>query len=147
MIYLDHGATSFPKPEAVARAAANALAQCANPGRGGHEAAEAAARVVFSCREQAAAMFDCQPEQVVFTGNCTQGLNMAIHTLVRPGGRVVISGFEHNAVTRPLYQRRAKIRVAGRRLFDWEDTLREFRRALSHGADAAVKTICRRPSA
>ena len=140
MIYLDHGATSFPKPEAVARAAANALAQCANPGRGGHEAAEAAARVVFSCREQAAAMFDCQPEQVVFTGNCTQGLNMAIHTLVRPGGRVVISGFEHNAVTRPLYQRRAKIRVAGRRLFDWEDTLREFRRALSHGADAAVFT-------
>ena len=140
MIYLDHGATSFPKPGVVTQAMADAMAACANPGRGGHDAAQAGAKAVYSCRERAAELFDCQPEQVVFTSNCTHGLNVAIHTLVRPGGRVVISGFEHNAVTRPLHNRRARVTVAGKRLFDWDDTLRAFRRALNRGADAAIFT-------
>lgn len=140
MIYLDHGATSFPKPGAVARAMEAAMERCANPGRGGYEAALAGAQAVFSCRERAAELFDCAPEQVAFTANCTQGLNMAIHTLVRPGGRVVISGFEHNAVTRPLYDRRARVTVAGRRLWDQEDTFTAFRKALDRGAEAAIFT-------
>ncbi len=140
MIYLDNGATSFYKPDCVARAMARAMATCANPGRGGYPAAMRAAQTVYDCREQAAAMFACKPEQVVFTPNCTQGLNLAIHTLVKPGSRVVISGFEHNAVTRPLHRLNAKIRVAGRRLFHPENTLTEFEDALKAGADAAVFT-------
>ena len=140
MIYLDHGATSFPKPEPVCRAAAQAMAQCANPGRGSHAPAENAQQRVFSCRCAAAELFHCREEQVVFTQNCTHGLNMAIRTLVKPGHRVVISGFEHNAVTRPLHAIGARITVAGRRLFDREDTLRSFRRALDRGAKAAVFT-------
>ena len=43
MIYLDNGATSFRKPPQVARAVTNAMARCANPGRGGYEAAMEAA--------------------------------------------------------------------------------------------------------
>lgn len=140
MIYLDHGATSFPKPGCVARAVNRALFTCANPGRGGHAAAMAAAKAVFSCREQAAKLFGCNPEQVVFTSNCTHGLNIAIRSLVKPGGRVVISGFEHNAVTRPLHGLGAQITVAGRKLFDREDTLGRFEDALKQGADAAVFT-------
>ena len=85
-------------------------------------------------------LFECDPENVVFTGNCTQGLNMAIHTLVKPGSRVIISGFEHNAVTRPVYARTDKVTVAGRRLFDWEDTLKSWEQALKKGADAAIFT-------
>lgn len=140
MTYLDHGATSFPKPPAVTRAMAGAMERCANPGRGGHEPAMAAAQAVFECRQEASELLGCGPEQVVFTGSCTQGLNMAIATLVRPGMRVAVSGFEHNAVTRPLHRRRARLLVAGRRLFDPEDTLRQFRRALDRGAGAAVFT-------
>ncbi len=140
MIYLDYGATAFRKPPEVARAVQSAMATCANPGRGGYPAAAAADRQVYSCRERAAGMFDCQPEQVVFTANCTHGLNIAIESLVKPGARVVISGFEHNAVRRPLYARDARIAVAGRNLFDWEDTLEEFSHALALGADAAVFT-------
>jgi len=140
MIYLDHGATSFPKPQAVRTAMEQAMLRCANPGRGGYEAAMAAARTVYFCREQAAQLFDCQPEQVVFTANCTHGLNIAIRSLVKPGSRVVISGFEHNAVTRPLHGLDARVVVAGRRLFDPDDTLEAFRRELSQGADAAVFT-------
>lgn len=140
MIYLDNGATTLHKPASVSRAMLTALEKCANPGRGGHEASMAAMRTVFSCRERAASLFDCDPEQVVFTSNCTHGLNIAIRTLVKPGSRVVISGFEHNAVTRPLHALNAKITVAGRRLFDREDTLLAFEKALRQGMDAAVFT-------
>ena len=140
MIYLDNGATSMPKPPQVARAVARAVTLCGNPGRGGHDAAQRAAKTVYRCREQAAQMFDCQPEQVVFTSNCTQGLNMAIRTVLQKGKNVVISGFEHNAVTRPLHGLGAKVTVAGRRLFDWEDTLEAFEKALRSGADGAVFT-------
>lgn len=140
MIYLDNGATSFHKPAAVHRAVERALRCCANPGRGGYGAARAAAERIYECRELAASMFDCRPEQVVLTSNCTHGLNIAIRSLVKQGGRVVVSGFEHNAVMRPLYALGADIRIAGRKLFDWDDTLEDFRRELAAGADAAVFT-------
>ena len=140
MIYLDNGATSFRKPPAVYRAVQEAFSSCANPGRGGYPAAMEAAKRVFDTRVQAAKLFHCQPEQVVFTSNCSHGLNMAIQTLVKPGDRVVISGFEHNAVTRPLTALEAQITVAGRQLFDWGDTLTAFEKALKEGADAVVFT-------
>ena len=140
MTYLDHGATSFHKPQAVYRAVQCGMENCANPGRGGYTAAMTAAKTVLRCRQQASSMFGCQPEQVVMTHNCTHGLNIAINTLVKPGARVVISGFEHNAVTRPLHARNARITVAGRKLFDWDDTLTAFENALQKGADAAVFT-------
>ena len=140
MIYLDNGATSLNKPAEVYRAVNWAMGQCANPGRGGYPAAMKAAEMVYSCREEAAMLFDCRPEQVVFTANCTHGLNIAIRTLIKPGGKVVISGFEHNAVTRPLHVLQAKVKVAGRKLFDWKDTLDDFEADLRSGADCAVFT-------
>ena len=142
MIYLDDGATSFYKPVSVEKAMIRALRTCANPGRGGYPAADRAARTVFNCRCLAAEMFDCAPEQVVFTKNCTEALNMAIETLVSPGDKVIISGFEHNAVTRPLYALHAKISIAGRKLFDPADTLLAFENAIKDGAKAAVFTHC-----
>lgn len=140
MIYLDNGATSFRKPDEVRKAMIHAMQTCANPGRGGHAPAMEASRQVFSCREAAGRLFGCQPEQVVFTSNCTHGLNIAIRSLVKPGAKVVVSGFEHNAVTRPLHGLGAEITVAGRKLFDWENTLEEFDRALKKGTDAAIFT-------
>jgi len=140
MIYLDNGATSFHKPRQVIRAVQDAFASCANPGRGGYSAAMEASKRVFACRKAAGRLFDCPPEQVVLTTNCTHGLNIAIRTLVRPGDRVLISGFEHNAVTRPLYALGARVTVAGRKLFDWADTLTEWEAALRQGQDAAVFT-------
>jgi len=139
MIYLDNGATSLHKPPQVSRAMTMAMRRCANPGRGGYEAAMAAAETVYTCRETAAGLFGCNPEQVVLTMNCTHGLNIAAASLVKPGSRVVVSGFEHNAVMRPLYALGADIRIAGRKLFDWEDTLDTFSREIRH-ADAVVFT-------
>ncbi len=140
MIYLDHGATSFRKPPGVYRAMLNAMDRCANPGRGGYRASMEASKTVYRCRERAGALFGCAPEQVVFTANCTHGLNIAIHSLVPTGGRVAISGFEHNAVVRPLHLLGAKITVAGRKLFDPADTLQQWEDSLKQGQDAAVFT-------
>ena len=140
MIYLDNGATSFRKPPEVARAVVRAMARCANPGRGGYGAAMEAAQQVYRCREAAARLFHCGAEQVVFTSNCTHGLNIAIRSLVHPGDRVVISGFEHNAVTRTLHDIGAEIIIAGRRLFDREDTLCSFEAALKSKPKAAIFT-------
>ena len=140
MIYLDNGATSFRKPDGVYRAVERAMYTCANPGRGGYPASMAASETIYACREAAGALFGCRPEQVALTTSCTHGLNIAIRSLVKPGGRVIVSGFEHNAVTRPLHALGADIRVAGRKLFDWEDTVACFERELKRGADAAVFT-------
>ena len=142
MIYLDSGATSFVKPCTVPAAVVHAMEQCASPGRGGYGPARLAQQVLFHCRQQAGSLFCCDPEQVVFTTSATHGLNMAIRTLVKPGDRVVISGFEHNAVVRPLYGIGASVIVAGRKLFDRADTLEQFERALRSGVRAAVFTHC-----
>ncbi len=140
MIYLDNGATSFHKPPGVYRAVLGAMERCANPGRGGYEASMEAAGIVYRCRVRAGELLHCDPGRVVFTSNCTHGLNIALGSLFGPGSRVVISGFEHNAVTRTLHLLGAKVTVAGRRLFDWENTLEEFETALRAGVDGAVFT-------
>ncbi len=140
MIYLDNGATSFHKPPQVSRAVQWAMNACANPGRGGYGAAMAADRELYRCRETAGELFGCEPQQVVLTTNCTHGLNIAIRSLIKPGMKVAVSGFEHNSVMRPLYALGAEVMVFGRKLFDWEDTLRSFERVLNRGAQAAVFT-------
>lgn len=142
MIYLDSAATTMQKPASVARASAWAMEHLASPGRGGHRPAMAAAETAFACREEAAKLFHVsQPERVVFTFNATHGLNIAIGTLAKPGSRVVISGYEHNAVTRPLHGiPELELRVARGPLFDLQATLEAFRRELDRGADLAVCT-------
>ena len=102
MIYFDSAATSFQKPASVAAAMWEALASMSSPGRGGYPAAARAADTAFQCRSELAELFGLKnPEQVVFTFNATHALNIAIKSLVRPGGKVVVSGYEHNAVPGP----------------------------------------------
>ena len=129
MIYLDSAATTMQKPAAVATATAWAINHLASPGRGGHWPAMAAAEKAFACREEAAQLFHVKdPERVVFTFNATHGLNIAIKTLARPGSRVVISGYEHNAVTRPLHAiGGVSVRIVNGRLFDPEQMAEGFR--------------------
>ena len=95
MIYLDAGATTLQKPPAVASAVQSAMRRMATPGRGGHPPAMRAADAVYDCRCLVGALFGAQPEQVVFTMNATHALNLAIKTLVKPGGRAVKIGRAH----------------------------------------------------
>lgn len=141
MIYLDNAATTFQKPAAVQRAVMQAMRTMSSPGRGGYAAAQQAEETLFRCRSAAAALFSVPSvEQVVFTMNATHALNIAIKSLVRPGGRVVISGYEHNAVTRPLHALGAEVIVAAAPLFSPPETVFAFERALALRPDAAVCT-------
>jgi cysteine desulfurase / selenocysteine lyase len=103
VIYLDSAATSWPKPAQVIDAVARALADCGNPGRGGHPLSLAAGRAVLDAREEVAALLGAaDPASIAFTRNCTEAVNLALHGVLRPGDRVVVSPVEHNAVMRPL---------------------------------------------
>lgn len=104
MIYLDHAATSFPKPPQVIRAMSDFL-ECAggNPGRSGHRLSIAAGRIVYDAREAIAELFNApDPLRVVFTLNATHALNLALRGILNAGDRVVTTSMEHNAVMRPL---------------------------------------------
>ena len=140
MIYLDSAATTLLRPVAVEQAVLNAIRTSASPGRGGHTPSMRAAETVYNCRCAAAALFNAQePENIVFTMNATHALNMAINSFSPRGKKVVISGFEHNSVLRPLRAVGAKISIAGRKLYDSADTLDHFESALP-GAELAVCT-------
>ena len=139
MIYLDCAATTFQKPPAVAAAMERAMATMSSPGRGGYQAAMEAADTAFTCRSELAEMFHVEnPERVVFTMNATHALNIAIKSLVPPGGRAVISGYEHNAVTRPLAALRAKTAVAAAPLFQPEAVLAAFEQTVTPDTDAVI---------
>lgn len=140
MIYLDSAATTLEKPGAVPRASAWAMTHLASPGRGGHAPGMRAAELMYQLREQAGRMFHVNdPEQVVLTSNATHGLNIAIRSLVGPGGTAVISGYEHNAVTRPLYAiPGVKVKEAAGPLFDPEGVYAAFEREITSDVDAVI---------
>ncbi|MBD9225586.1 MAG: aminotransferase class V-fold PLP-dependent enzyme [Clostridiales bacterium] len=142
MIYFDAGATTLQKPEAVRRAMYQAVHTLSSPGRGSYPATRRAEETDLRCRMAAAALFHVDdPAHVVFTSCATHGLNIAIRTLVKPGSRVVISGYEHNAVTRPLHAiPNVEIAVADGPLFDPAAMLAQFRQALAQPADAVICT-------
>lgn len=101
-VYFDNAATTFPKPPSVFRAAADAIRFAGgNPGRGGHVLSSRAGALVYHARETAAAMFGTEPENVVFTQNCTHAINLAIQGTLRQGDHVILSSLEHNSAARP----------------------------------------------
>lgn len=108
MIYFDNAATTLHKPREVAEAMTQALSAFGNPGRGVHEAALHAARMIFDTRSALCDLFGAQsPRQIAFTANATQSLNTAIKGLLRPGDHAITTELEHNSVLRPLYEMEA----------------------------------------
>lgn len=138
MIYLDNAATTMQKPPEVYRAVQDAMEHCASVGRSGHKAARMAAQRAYSCRCLAAELFDAVPENICFTFNATHGINIAIHSLVKPGDKVVISGYEHNAVLRPLSYLGANISIAGKSLYRPKRALKEFSDLITDDTAAVV---------
>ncbi len=106
MPYLDHAATSFPKPEAVVTAMTRFLRSAAgNPGRGGHRLAAAAAAVVDEVRLRLAHFIGAPDATgLLFAASCTEAINLALKGLLRPGDHVVTDAGQHNALARPLFR-------------------------------------------
>ncbi len=105
LIYFDHAATGYPKPEAVLRRTLSAFSECGgNPGRSGHSLSVAASKAIYECREKVCELLGYdKPERVVFTPNATYALNMAIKGLASKNSHILISNFEHNSVIRPVH--------------------------------------------
>lgn len=104
LVYLDHGATSFPKPRQVAQAMAEAVMRHGgNPGRGSYRMALETARAIHAARTDVAAFLGVpHASDLLFQPGCTQAMNLVLHGLLKPGDRVVTAPTEHNAVARPL---------------------------------------------
>ena len=105
MIYLDNAATTMIKPPCVVEAVTRALTSLGNASRGAHDGALNTSRLLYRTRRKLAALFGCpKSEQVIFTNNSTEALNIAIHGLLHEGDHVVTTMMEHNSVLRPLYR-------------------------------------------
>lgn len=119
LYYLDHAATSYPKPPSVVSATVACMRHSGgNPGRGSHSQSLAAAKEIYACREAAASFFHTEPDRVIFTLNATHALNVAIKGVMGRGGHAVCSDMEHNSVYRPLW----KLKERGVADFDVFDT-------------------------
>ncbi len=103
-VYLDHAATSWPKPPVVLEAIQDFFENAGgNTGRSGHRRSIASSRAVSLARERLADLLGAgSPDEVIFTKNATEGLNVAICGLAVDGGRIVTTSLEHNSVMRPL---------------------------------------------
>ncbi len=105
-VYFDNAATTYPKPESVADAVYDYIKNNgANIGRGIYKSALSAAEKVYETRELIAELFNAEnTDNVIFTANVTEALNMVIKGFLKPGDHVLVSSMEHNAVMRPLTQ-------------------------------------------
>lgn len=106
MIYLDNAATSFPKPPEVWAAVEDVLKnKGANPGRSGHRLSVEAGRILWETRELLCSLINAdEPEEIVFTSNATEALNLAIKGCLKPGDHCIITSMEHNSVARPVHR-------------------------------------------
>jgi len=105
LIYLDNGATSFPKPEEVYVAMDRTYRKLGvNPGRSGYDICLEAGAVVDNTRKALTKFFNgTDPNRLCFSYNSTDALNLIILGMLRSGDHAISTTIEHNSVLRPLY--------------------------------------------
>ena len=103
-VYLDNGATSFPKAPGVAESMSDYILNIGtNVNRGAYSSSYKAENIVYETRELLCELFKFnKPENVVFTKNITESMNVLIKGLLKDNDHVIVSSMEHNAVMRPL---------------------------------------------
>ena len=102
-LYLDHAATSWPKPPEVLRAVAAWFTDCGvSAERGDSERSAAVARRVRAIRAALASRCGVPSERLVFTSGATEAAHLLLRGLLGTGDRVVTTAIEHSAVVRTL---------------------------------------------
>lgn len=106
MIYVDNGATTFPKPEIVKKKMFDCFENYAgNPGRSGHKMAMKIDYEIYKTREKLCKFINgTNVLNTIFTFNGTDSLNIAIKGVVKEGMHVITTSMEHNSVLRPLHE-------------------------------------------
>ena len=105
LIYLDYGATSFPKPEEVYQQMDTFYRNNGvNPGRSGYDMCMIAGNMVEETRKLMTEFFNgTDYNRLIFALNATDALNLAIFGMLKPGDHAITTTIEHNSVIRPLY--------------------------------------------
>ena len=113
MIYLDNGATTFPKPKVVTDKIMECyLGYAGNPGRSGHKLAMKMDLEIYETREKICKLINgTEVLNVIFTFNATDSLNLAIKGVLEEGDHVISTSMEHNSVLRPLNQLRKEGKI------------------------------------
>jgi cysteine desulfurase len=102
-IYLDYGATTPTRPEAIAQMQQALTQQWGNPSSL-HEWGQRAATMVEQARLQVADLIEADPETIVFTSGGTEADNLAIMGVAQQyplPQHLIISSVEHSAVAEP----------------------------------------------
>ncbi len=110
MIYFDNAATTFPKPDSVINASVELMRNFGgNPGRGGHILSRKSGEKIYECREIFSKLIKAKsPEEIIFTKNTTEAINLAIKGTVNKGEEIIISSMEHNSTLRSAVEMEKK---------------------------------------
>ena len=136
MIYLDNGATTWPKPDCVYDAVDDyGRHHAVNAGRGAYAEARAATAMIRDVKSHLISLCDAREQaEVVLTPSVTVALNQIINGQKWKAGDVAyVSPYEHNAVLRPLHllsQRKGiemvELPLAEDLSIDLDETARQF---------------------
>lgn len=103
MIYLNHGATSYPKPQCVTDRVAEQLAALPS-GQFRSTAGIDDGDLFTAAREGIAKILGVRSERIFFTSGSTEALNFLISGFHLPASAFLTTAAEHNSVLRPLFQ-------------------------------------------
>ncbi|HLQ36691.1 MAG TPA: aminotransferase class V-fold PLP-dependent enzyme [Planctomycetota bacterium] len=110
VIYLDHAATSFPKPAPVLAAVEHWFRELGvSEARGASRRCAEVAQEVRAARGGVGALLGLPAERVAFTSGATESLNLFLRAFLRHGDTVLTTAFEHSSVVRPLVALRAEL--------------------------------------
>lgn len=110
MIYLDHAATSFPKPPGVAAAVQRWFEEVGvSASRGDSQLCQVAGAEVARVRKLLAAACGVPPERLIFTAGATESLNTAFWGIAKPAMRVITTVLEHSSLARVLTHAREQL--------------------------------------
>ncbi len=104
-IFLDNGATSFPKPGEVYDFMDRFYRNFGvNPGRSGYDLCMETGELVEETRKMLTEFFNGKdPDRLCFAYNSTDALNLIINGMLDKGDHAITTTIEHNSVLRPLY--------------------------------------------
>ncbi|MBS5823715.1 MAG: aminotransferase class V-fold PLP-dependent enzyme [Clostridium argentinense] len=104
-VYLDNGATSYPKPQSVYNDMFNYMTKIgSNVGRGASSSSLMGNKIIYEARKTLIEFFNFDKiENVIFTPNITYSLNMLIKGSVKKGWHVITSVMDHNSTLRALH--------------------------------------------
>src|SRR6201993_5435065 len=97
LVYMDANATTPLVPEVLDAMRPYFIEHFGNASSI-HQQGQQARSAVEQARESVAELLNCRPAEVVFTSGGTEGDNLALFGLVRPGDHVITSAIEHHAV-------------------------------------------------